>query len=101
MRPPLATSQIETPPQCAALGFRGLAVLHWGCATRVATWALSRATNLGDTSFAMLTRVATFTQNLLGGPVVMLVQSDPRNSPTCARKFGLSKKNGVTLPPGF
>jgi hypothetical protein len=58
---------------------------------RVATCALSRATKRGDTSLAMLTRGDTCTQNRLGGPVVTLVQAEPRNCPARARKFGLSK----------
>jgi hypothetical protein len=68
----------------------GVAVLQSAWVTRVATCALSRATNFGERSFEMFTRVATWTQNWPGGPVATLVQVEPRNWPTCARKFGLS-----------
>src|SRR3954471_10509258 len=61
IRPPLATSQIDTPPQCRTLGVSGVLVLQPGCTTRVATWALSRATNRDDRSLAMFTRAATWT----------------------------------------
>src|SRR6478735_5162649 len=48
IRPPLATSQTETPPQWRALGVSGVAVLQSAWVTRVATCALSRATNFGE-----------------------------------------------------
>jgi hypothetical protein len=91
MRPPLATSHTDTPPQCLTLGLTGVAVLQSACGTRSATWALSRATNRGDRLFAMFVLVLTWTQNLLAGPVTTLVQAEPRNCPTRARKRGLSK----------
>ena len=91
IRPPLATSQTDTPPQWRTLGVTGVAVLQSDWATRWATWALSRATNDGEMPLAMLTLVDTCTQNWPDGPVWTLVHPDPRNWPTRARKFGLSK----------
>src|SRR4029079_8662018 len=90
-RPPLATSHTDTLPQWATDGEIGSAVLQSAWLMRVATCELSRRTKFDEKSLAMLTRVVTLTQKRLGGPVVMLVQSLPRNSPTCARKLGLSK----------
>ena len=60
-------------------GLSGVAVLQSAWLIRVATWELSRSTSFLEKLLAMLTRADTCTQNLLGGPVVTLVQSSPRN----------------------
>ena len=80
IRPPLATSQTVTPPQWRTLGVTGTAVLQSACTTRLATCALSRATNLLEKSLPMLTRVLTCTQKRLGGPCVTLVHSLPKTA---------------------
>ena len=56
-------------------------MLQPGCGTRSATWALSRATNSGEKPLAMFTRVLTWTQKVLGGPVVTLVHVDAEELP--------------------
>ena len=68
-----------------------MAVGGYAVSSFVATWGLSRTTNLLETSLPMLTRGLTCTQNCPGGPVTVLVQPDPTNSPRWARKLALSK----------
>ena len=66
MRPPLATSQIDMPPQWSFVSLRPSVLVKSGpqlaCGMRVATCALSRTTNLAERPLPMFTRGVTRTQ---------------------------------------
>jgi hypothetical protein len=83
IRPPLATSQTDTPPQWSTVAnvpsrFSIRFTQSWS--TRVATCGLSRPTKRGERSVAKLIRDGTTVVSLYG-----------TTSPSRARKLGLSK----------